>query len=194
VVNDGSSDKTGEILKKCKVRFPSLRIIENKVNLGYAKALAAGIKGCFCSWALLMDADGQFDIREIGKFTPYLTTHDIIIGYRKDRKDSFFRISLGKAYQNIARFLLGLYFKDLNCGFKLIKKEKLETAEIFSRGGIFYAELITYVKYKGLSIKEIPVCHFRRKGGSGKGASFNVVLYAVLDLVRLLAKKRRLMC
>lgn len=185
VVDDGSKDKTAEILHRLVAAPLPLRIVTLDTNSGYSLALMSGVKASRYPLIFLMDADGQFDISELNKFMPYIEDNHIIAGYRQNRRDSLYRIILGKTYGLCALFLFGLKLKDINCGFKLFKREILMTQEASCSSGVFYTKLFLKCRQKGYRIKEIPVGHFPRSAGKGTGASLKVIFNAVKDLFKL---------
>lgn len=71
----------------------------------------------------------------------YIVSHDIIMGYRHKRRDPLYRVALGKTYTFLTFLLFGLPFKDINCGFKLFKREAVESSYKLN-GGLFYAEVL----------------------------------------------------
>ena len=136
-------------------------------------------------WLLLMDADGQFKIDSIGEMIGALAGYDIITGYRLRRVDSLYRVFLGKAYTAIACWLFGLNLKDINCGFKLMKREGLDIKRTVCHAGAFYTEIFKNAKAKGYKVKEVPVAHYPRKSGDQTGAKPQVIVKSLIDLFRL---------
>ena len=185
VVDDGSDDSTAERLKKIMDEAPFLRSIRHAKNLGYGKALISGMRVSQYPLVFFMDADGQFDIAELEKMVPLTEDFDIIIGYRKKRQDSFCRILLAKIYSWVVFLFFGLKFKDINCGFKLFKREAVNDEVINSHGGVFYTELFLKVRNNGYKIKEIPVTHYPRLTGRQTGASLKVIWNAITDIIKL---------
>lgn len=188
-VDDGSNDRTADILGKLK-SIEILKIITHPKNLGYGGALVSGIQQARHSWVLLMDSDGQFKINSIQKITEHLSEYDIITGYRHRRADTFYREFLGKAYTYLVCRLFGLKFKDINCGFKLFKKEALDLNGVNSHAGVFYADIFIKAKQNGHRIKEVPVEHYPRVRGKQTGADANVIFKAAMDLVKLIFAKK----
>lgn len=184
LVNDGSKDNTAIILSQLLHEFPCAKIITHRKNLGYGAALTSGVVESRYPFVLFMDADGQFHISEVDKLIPFVDNYDIIVGYRFNRRDSFCRVALGRIYGGLVSLLLGMKFKDINCGFKLFKREVLNLENTHnSNGGIFYAEV--FLKVRGCKIKEIPVGHFPRLTGKETGASKKIILNTIMDLIRL---------
>jgi glycosyltransferase involved in cell wall biosynthesis len=190
VVDDHSIDNTAEILRNLTNKIATLKVVTHFENLGYGKALMTGVKNSRYSLLLFMDADGQFKIESINNLIKYISNYDIITGYRCKRKDPFFRIALGKIYTSLVSVLLGLNFKDINCGFKLFKKEVMQSHYRFNRG-LFYTGVFLDAKSKGFRVKEIPVEHFPRLNGKQTGASPKVLSNAAVDIIKLIFLRLR---
>ena len=151
VVNDGSNDDTGGALQKINHKFPGLKIMTHAKNLGYGKALLTGVEISEFPLLFFMDADGQFNIRELEKAFSYLEEFDAVIGYRVKRADPFYRMILATGYSCLVFLFFGLRFRDVNCGFKLFKKTVLEE-ENKSTAGVFYTEVLLKAKKRGFKI------------------------------------------
>jgi len=162
-VDDGSRDGTVDILRELAEKNECLQTVTHPVNAGYGAALGSGIKRARFPWVFLMDADGQFKVKAIQNIISYMSDYDIIAGYRRRRSDNFYRIVLGKTYTFLVFLLFGLKMRDINCGFKLFKKETLDSNGIHCRAGVFYTNILVGAKAKGYKIKEVPVEHFPRK-------------------------------
>jgi len=189
IVDDGSTDQTANILKKLEdIEF--LKIITHPKNIGFGGAIVSGIKQAQYSWLLIMDSDGQFKINSLQEITDYLLEYDIIAGYRRRRADAFYREFLGKIYTFLACLLFGLTLKDVNCGFKLFKKETLNLNGAHYHAGVFYTDIFIKAKQDSLRIKEVPIEHYPRACGKQTGANVNVISKAVMDIVKLVFLKR----
>ncbi len=188
VVNDGSSDRTGEILGQLKKELGKLKVITHARNYGYGAALLSGFAGACHEWVFFMDGDGQFDIRDLTLFLPYIDKYQIIVGYRKKRMDKWYRIVYARIFSFFCYHLFGIKVRDINCAFKLIQKELLEQLCLESRGATINAEMLAKVKIMGIAVKEIGVGHFPRKKGKETGGNLMVVIKALLYLVILYSK------
>ena len=95
-------------------------------------------------------------------------------------------------WELIVFIMFGLKVKDIDCAFKLIKKEvvdkipKLES----ERGAFISSEFLIKAKKSGFNIVEIPITHFARTEGAGTGANFDVIVQSFIDLVKLWKKLR----
>src|SRR5262245_42126513 len=125
IVNDGSYDRTGEILDRLAIEFPRLRPLRHPQNRGYGAALRTGFEAVTKRFVFFMDSDGQFDIGDLDLMLPLVTdnTH-IVAGFRIDRRDPLVRRLNAKLFSDfLVRALLGVRVRDLNCAFKVIPKE-----------------------------------------------------------------------
>ena len=188
-VNDGSRDGTATILEKAKKEISNLSVITHPENSGYGAAMLSGIRHARYPLLLLMDADGQFKLSSIDDFIPDLPDYDISTGYRKKRRDPLHRVIIGKAYTLLSAGLFGLRYQDVNCGFKLCKKEVFDSLDITSHAGIFYTEVFIKAEEKGCRITERSIKHYPRSTGKQTGASTRVILKALNDLIRLKMEK-----
>ncbi|MCJ7792898.1 MAG: glycosyltransferase family 2 protein [Candidatus Marinimicrobia bacterium] len=197
VIDDGSIDRTGEIIKALIKKEPQLRLITHTPNRGYGAALKSGLYHSRYNLITFMDADGQFDFGEITGFleTQRKTGADLVIGYYRQRQVPFYRILGSKLlWQPAVWLLFGLKVKDIDCGFKLLKKEIIEKIPKLEaeRGPFISSELLIKAKQAGFKIREIGVSHFPRKSGKATGASLKVILSGFLDLIRLKRKLNRI--
>ena len=193
VINDGSEDNTGEIAENLKRENPNIRVIHHRQNRGYGAALKSGFYNAKYKWIAFCDADGQFDFSEITRFidTQQKTNADLVIGYYLKRKVPFLRILGSKLlWEPVVFLLFGLKVRDIDCGFKLIKKEIIEKIPQLEaeRGPFISSELLIKAKRQGYKIAEVGVHHYPRKAGKATGASLKVILSGFSDLWRLRGK------
>lgn len=190
VVNDGSRDRTGEILERLQQEIPRLRPQHHPQNRGYGAALRTGFQAARKRFVFYMDGDGQFDIRELDVILPLATDEQhIVTGYRIKRNDPFIRRLNARLFGGwLVRVLLNVRVKDLNCAFKLIPKKVLDAITLESTGALINAELYGRAVRKGFGIKEVGVHHYPRVAGTQTGAHPKVILRAFYDLFRLRQK------
>lgn len=197
VVDDGSTDKTGEIVEGLIKKNPQVRMITHAPNRGYGAALKSGFYNSQYEWIAYTDADGQFDFAEITKFieTQKETDADLVIGYYLKRQVPFYRILGTKLlWQPAVRLLFGLKVKDIDCGFKLVRRKVIKQISKLEaeRGPFISSELLIKAKKSGFKIAEIGVHHYPRKAGQATGASLKVILSGLKDLMRLKGRLTKL--
>lgn len=186
IVDDGSTDKTGEIAEKLAQKNKSIRVFHHQPNRGYGAALKTGFRESRYSRVAFSDADGQFDFSEIKKFLPFTEKADLILGYRLKRADSFLRQFYTFVWKMTARVLLGLDVKDYSCGFKLIKKKVFEAVQpLEGEEKVTQIEFLVKAKKEGFKFAEVGVHHYPRKFGKQTGANVKVVLKSLIDLFKL---------
>jgi len=189
IVDDGSTDKTGEIAERLAKEKEFVKVVHHRPNRGYGAALKSGFSESRYSWVAFSDADGQFDFSEIEKFLPLTRKADLILGYRIQRADSPTRRFGTFVWFFLTRILLGLNVRDYSCGFKLIKKRVFEEVQpLTAEEKVTQIELLVKARRLGFKFAEVGVSHHPRKFGQQTGANIKVVARSFLDLFRLWQK------
>lgn len=191
LVDDGSADQTIAIAKNLQAQNSNIKIVQHESNQGYGTALQTGIKNCQYEYIFFTDADLQFDLSELHSFLPYVPDFDVVIGYRYNRQDPFIRILNAKAWNLLIKLFFQLKIKDINCAFKLFKKEVIQKIDIHSKGAMVSAEILIKLRQHNVSIMELPVKHMPRKWGSATGAKISVILLAIKELIRIKQEKKK---
>jgi glycosyltransferase involved in cell wall biosynthesis len=191
VTNDGSTDHTAEVLRRLEREHPFLRTVHHQRNLGYGVAARAALSAATEDLILFTDADRQFTLEDIDAFLQAIETCDLVVGFRAPRRDPPGRVLAGRAWSMLANFLCGYVARDVNCAFKLVRREAWQAVQpaIATRGATFSAEWLARSRRAGLRIRELPVRHYPRRAGSQTGMRLAVLTRAVIELVRL---RRRL--
>ncbi len=192
VVNDGSTDGTGKILNDLARKNLRLKVLNNKHNLGYGAAVWKGLRKARGELVFFTDSDMQFDIRELGRFLKKIKSCDLVIGFRKKRSEGAARAFNAWGWRLVCRLLLGIRFKDIDCAFKLIKREYLRKIKIVSTGAAFSAELLYKLQRKGARICQLPVKHFKRKSGNPTGAKLPVIYKGLNEIYSFYLSQKNL--
>jgi GT2 family glycosyltransferase len=184
VVDDGSTDDTARVLRDLAARFARLRVVAHRANLGYGAAIAKGFARAAFPLLFFTDSDGQYDPRDFPRVLDRLPTADIVVGYRTSRADPPGRDFLSRAYNWIARRIIGVTLRDLNCAFKLMRRETFTTLGRQSTGFVVNAEMAANAARLGLEIVEVPVRHLPRVAGHTKVRPSDILttLYGLLRL------------
>ncbi len=184
LVNDGSADRTGEIGRELEQRIPNFRLVEHYPNRGYGGALKAGFAAATKELIAFTPADKQFDFSEIIRLLERLDEADIVSGFRADRRDPFIRKFNAFGWNSVVRLLFGRLCRDIDCGFKLFRREILDHVNIESDGAMIDTEFLAGAKARGYRIVDVPVTHLPRVAGESTGANIKVIVKAFRDLVR----------
>lgn len=167
IVNDGSSDNTGKSADALASKYKNISTIHHVQNKGYGKSLKDGFNASRHEYLFFTDADRQFKINSLDAFLPLMKEEiaDMIIGYRIDRKDNLLRKFLAWCFNQMVRVIFSLDYKDIDCAFKLFKKEAFRSLEIKSDDFLFNAELLAKARIKQLNIIQLGVEHYPRFQG-----------------------------
>lgn len=167
VINDGSKDQTLEIVQVMRERINYLKIINHSQNFGYAQAVRTGFQSSTKDLIFYTDSDGQFDINELDKLLPFLVDCDIVTGYRIKRQDPLMRIWMAQIYRLVYRLIFRLKVRDIDCAFKLFKKEIFKDMQLIAtiKTGVINAEVYLKAMRKGYKLTEIGVSHYPRLKG-----------------------------
>ncbi|HLF26979.1 MAG TPA: glycosyltransferase family 2 protein [Anaerolineae bacterium] len=185
VVNDGSRDRTGELIRELIPSIPNLKLVEHAPNRGYGGALKAGFAAAAKDLIAFTPADNQFDFEEIRRLLAKLTPDVVMVsGRRVDRKDSLIRKFNGFGWNTVVRLLFGYLVKDIDCGFKVFRRSVLDRIHIESNGAMIDTEMLAELRARGYKIAEAPVTHLPRLAGSPTGANLKVIVRAFRDLFR----------
>lgn len=187
VVDDGSRDSTAALVKELCEQRGQVKLAKHLANRGYGAALKTGIGLAGHRLFFVTDADLQFDLAELKTVLPLAQEYDIVLGYRKRRREHLGRRVSARCWGMLMRFLFGLRVHDINCAFKIFNGRVFDRITIRSRGAMVYSEILILAKKLGFTIKEVPVTHFPRKQGRSTGAKPKTIYRAFSDLVRLYA-------
>jgi len=192
VVNDGSKDKTAEVVKELIKKYPKLELIDNKENKGKGAVVRQGMLKARGGLRVFLDADHSTPISEIEKFIPeFEKGTDVAIGSREikgailDPPQPWYRRFVGEGFKWLRKIILGLWeIQDTQCGFKCFRAEVVE--KVFPKCKIdrfaFDPEILVLVKREGYKIKEIPV--YWRNDTDSK-VKFKSIFNMAKDLIRI---------
>jgi len=184
LVNDGSTDRTGEISRELAQRIPNFRLVEHYPNRGYGGSLKAGFAAATRELIAFAPADNQFAFSEINRLLERLDEADIVSGYRADRQDNIVRKFFAFGWNTLMRLLFGYLCRDVDCGFKLFRRDILEHVTIVSDGAMVDTEFLFKARARGYRIADVPVTHLPRLAGESTGGNVKVIARAFRDLVR----------
>jgi len=190
IVDDGSADKTGQIADEIAGQDGRVKVVHHKHNLGYGAALQSGFMAAAKKLVFYTDGDGQFDINEMPPLLTLMEQYDIVSCYRLNRQDSIIRKINGWCWTKLVCLMFGLKILDIDCAFKLYKREIFDKIEMSSTGALIDAEILARAVRKGYRITQKGVHHYPRTSGQQTGASIRVILRAFKELFKLQSRIR----
>ena len=170
VVDDGSTDGTAAAATSFANASGRVRLLMHLENRGYGAALRTGIEAARMPWVLLTDVDLEFDPRELEDFVRLSGSADVIVGYRVLRRDPLGRRLNGAAWTWLMGRMFRLPVRDVDCAFKLIRRDVLQQVTLTSDGALISAELLVKSRAAGARIREHGVRDRPRAGGEWSGA------------------------
>ena len=185
IVDDGSSDGTRQIADEIAGRDKRVKVMHHQHNLGYGAALQSGFKAATKELVFYTDGDGQFDINEMLPLLALMDQYDIVSCYRLNRQDSLIRKINGWCWTRLVCLMFGLKIRDIDCAFKLYKREIFDKIELSSTGALIDAEILARAARKDYRITQKGVHHYPRTAGEQSGASLRVILRAFKELFKL---------
>ena len=190
VVDDGSRDRTGEIADRMAAADPHVKVVHHPTNRGYGGAVISGVRAATLPYVLLSDGDGQFDPGDVALLARKVPDYDVVVGRRISRADPLMRRINGKAWTTLVRLLFGIRIHDIDCGFKLFKRELLDGLELRAHGAMISTELMARLVGRGARMAEVGVRHMPRLAGEQSGANLKVIVRAFGELFRLFRELR----
>ncbi len=185
VVNDGSGDDTGRIADRIADENSRVKVVHHPTYLGYGAALQSGFRAAGKQLVFYTDGDGQFDIAEMPAMLPLIKQFDIVSCYRLNRHDPLIRKINAWCWTKLVCLLFGMKLRDIDCAFKLYKREIFDRIEMVSNGALIDAEILARASRKGCKITQRGVHHYPRTAGEQTGANLRVILRAFRELFGL---------
>ncbi|HWO02232.1 MAG TPA: glycosyltransferase family 2 protein [Blastocatellia bacterium] len=166
IVDDGSIDRTGELADRLAAEDTArIRVFHHEPNRGYAEALRTGFSNARYQLLFFTDSDLQFDVREIKNLLPLIENADIVCGFRIYRFDHLTRLVLSWGFNLLVRTMFRIKVRDIDCAFKLFRREVFDKVTIESKKFFVNAEVLAKAEYFGFKLEEIGVRHYPRAAG-----------------------------
>lgn len=182
VIEDGSPDKTGEVADEVAGKYEKVRVIHHEKNMGYGATLKDGFTSAKLDYVFYTDGDNQFDLEEFKRFVALIPFADVIVGYRKKKQYSLYRKFTSLSYNYLLKLIFGLDYWDIDCAFKLFKRDLFDKIQINSVDAFIDAEIMLKAKLLGYKSIEMGVTHLPRIDGVSTGARPSVILRTIREV------------
>lgn len=186
VIDDGSTDGTPRVLDELARRLPAVRVVRHPENRGYGAALASGFRHAGKELVFYTDGDGQYDVAELARLTPLMTEGvSVVNGYKRARADARHRVILGEIYRRLARRMFRLPIRDVDCDFRLLRREAIQRIQLSSASGVVCTEMIYKLRRAGCRFAEVEVHHYPRRHGRSQFFTAGRVARTAYDFLAL---------
>lgn len=186
VVENGSTDYTVQVLESLAEHYPHLRVFTHREPLGYGGALQVGFASATKDLIFYTDGDAQYDPRELKLLLPALREDIAIVnGWKIDRSDPLHRKVIGRVYHHTVKLLFGFQLRDVDCDFRLIRRDVFDLVELESDSGTICLELVKKLQDAGFSFAEVPVHHYHRTYGQSQFFNFPRLWRTGVQLIQL---------
>jgi len=180
-IDDGSRDRTVEILREANSREPRVKLVRFRRNFGQTAALAAGFDFAVGEIVVTMDGDLQNDPADIPRLVAKIGEgYDLVNGWRVKRQDTFLTRRLPSMIANsLISFITGVKLHDYGCTLKAFRHEVAKSVSLY---GELHRFIPAIASGMGVEVAEIPVNHHPRTTGTSKYGLFRTVK-VLLDLI-----------
>jgi glycosyltransferase involved in cell wall biosynthesis len=189
VVNDGSKDATAAIADELARSYPQVRVVHHPTNRGYGGALRSGFATASKDLIAYTDGDAQYDPNELEVLWNRLTNDaDMVTGWKISRSDPMHRIIIGRLYHYTVRFLFQLRVRDVDCDFRMMRREIFDRVTLEKDTGVICLEMMRKIQDAGFRVVEVPVHHYHRTHGQSQFFNFRRVFWTGIDVMKLWLK------
>jgi glycosyltransferase involved in cell wall biosynthesis len=186
VIDDGSADRTPEILDELAGAYPKVKIVHHEQNRGYGGALRSGFETASKEYVFYTDGDAQYDPSEMALLWECMNDDvDLVNGYKISRSDPFHRVLIGRVYHYTVKLLFGLRVRDVDCDFRLMRRAIFDRIRLEKNSGVICLELMKKVHDAGFRIAEVPVHHYHRAYGKSQFFNFRRIFRTGVDVMKL---------
>jgi len=186
LVDNGSQDRTPDLIQNLVDNDFRLKKVMVKENLGFGWGVISGLAAARSPWVGYMGGDGQVDPEDVVKLLNLRQSgYDLIKVRRTLRQDGFIRAWISNVYVMMTCILFGIPFYDVNATPRIFRRIWLEKFQLSSRDWFLDAELLVKSELLGLKLKEVSIIFQKREGGSS-----NVNLGTIFEFLKNIAKFR----
>lgn len=190
LINDGSSDNSLEKIKKIKKKYNQKIEYIDQENIGHGPTLFKGYSYAvenYFDYIFQIDSDNQFLISDFSKLWEYKDKYKLVIGFRKNRKDTILRIILTKIVRFLILILFFVKIKDSNCPFRLIHKDLLvECIKLIESETLIPNIFISVIAAKKKTLFFREISHMDRKTGKVSIVNAKLLFFCLKSLVQIL--------
>ena len=190
IVDDASTDGSGEIADRLAETHPEVKVIHHEVNRKLGATIRTGFSNATKELIFYTDADLPIDFDETRVAFEIIRDADIVTGYRIGERESLRRKVLSAGYNFYIRLFFGLRVRDVNFAFKLFRRKILDDITLHSEGSFIDAEFLMEAVKRGYRIKEIGLHYYPRIAGESTLSSASVILKTLKESLKYWWRRR----
>lgn len=186
IVDDASTDNSASIVEEIAARDDTVKLFMLEKNTKFGGAFAKGFKSATKDVILYMDSDMPVKVDDIKESLPLIKDSDIVTGYSRIKKgESAKRKFISGAYNLMVETLFGLNVRDINSGYKIVRRRVVEDLDFISRSPFVDVELFIHARKKGYKVTQFPLVFLPRPGGKSYIASMSFMIATFTDMIRV---------
>jgi len=190
IVDDASTDRTGQIAEELAAADPRVKLVHHPVNRKLGGSIRTGFANSTGEIVIYMDADIPCDLTHVHEGLPKFEQADVVVGYRTNRHEGALRWLYTRTYNLLVRTLLKVAVRDVNCPFKLFKRQVIGAMDLRSEGSFIDAEMLAEARRLGFTIEQIPVEFIPRQAGESTLARPSVIVKIMQEFVQYLLRRK----
>jgi glycosyltransferase involved in cell wall biosynthesis len=183
IVDDGSTDSTGEIAEELAQNNKHVRVIHHDRNRKMGAALLTGYRNAKYEFVAPLTGAGHISPGELRKFVPLMQDADIVVGTWEDLSYSADRTIFHDGRTALARLLFGPHIA--SAPIYMFRRRVLEDVSLRSATGFLNIELVLRMQRKGYRVRVLPVTWLPRQGGKSKSTNIRTILMIVFDMLKV---------
>lgn len=182
-----SSDNTHKEILNLQKAYPNLVIVDKRNNQEDYAVIKYGFLNATKDWVFYTDGDQQYHLDDLEKLVQKQekTDADVVNGFRKNREDSMLRVVFGGLYKYFSRFAYNPPIADLNCDFRLIRRDFLKRFTVEARDSSILLELIKKLQRNRAKFAQVLVEHYPRTYGTSSYSVFSLFIDRLLGDLRV---------
>ena len=186
IVDDASTDNAADIVERIAGEDSRVRLFRLKENTKFGGAFSEGFKRASKDVILYMDSDLPVSAEDIKASLPLIDEADIVTGYSSVKKgDTLKRKVISGIYNLMVQTLFGLHIKDINSGYKVVKRDIVKDANFVSRSPFVDVELFIHAKGKDARVRQYPLVFLQRTGGKSYIARLPIIWATFADMIKV---------
>jgi len=190
IVDDASTDRTGQIAEELAAADPRIKPVHHPFNRKLGGSIRTGLANSTGDIVIYMDADIPCDLAHAHDALPKFEQADVVVGYRTNRHEGVLRWLYTRVYNLLVRAFLKVQVRDVNCPFKLFKREVVDTLRLRSEGSFIDAEMLAEAQRLGYTIEQIPVEFIPRQAGESTLARPSVIVKIMREFAQYLLRRK----